>query len=436
MTSLDRRTAIVIAGLFAVSPALAADGDWHGDAPGVTHRIAAAALPDPFATHSAFNRPRVVARPDGAVPQVPPGFEIKLFTDKLKGPRLIRVAPNGDIFVAESRSGRIRVLRAEGDGAAPTQDSVFADDLNEPFGIAFYPPGPDPQFVYIGDTDGVLRIPYRNGDLKARGAPETLFKDLWSSGGHWTRDVVFSPDGRHLFVSVGSGSNVAEGLETKSPDAARSFEMSHAIGAAWDREENRADVLEFDPDGKNLHVFATGIRNCVTIAIQPGDGSLWCATNERDGLGDNLPPDYVTEVKPGAFYGWPWYYTGDHEDPRHPHERPDLAGHVAMPSILIQPHSAPLQAAFYEGAMFPEFRGQAFVALHGSWNRAMRTGYKVVQLVFKDGKPTGEYRDFVTGFVVSDDAVWGRPVGVAVDRQGALLIGEDGNDTIWRVTRR
>ncbi len=428
------RIAAALVAFPILAPAYAAEGDWHGDAPGTVHRIAAD-LPAPYATSSAANGPSIVKRPDNAVPTAPAGFVVQPFAAGLEEPRVIRVAPNGDIFVAESAGNRIHVFRAEGDGAKPTRDGIFANDLNRPFGIAFYPPGPDPKFVYVANTNGVVRFPYRNGDLTASGPPERVVSDLWSSGGHWTRDVIFSPDGARMFVAVGSGSNVAEGLNRKTPDAIHEFEAKYGLGAAWGHEQNRADVLEFDPDGKNMRIFATGIRNCVTMAIEPANGSLWCSTNERDGLGDNLPPDYVTEVRQGAFYGWPWYYIGDHADPRHANERPDLAGHVTVPSVLLQPHSAPLQMTFYDGAMFPEFRGSAFVALHGSWNRAMRTGYKIVRLPFKDGKATGDYEDFVTGFVVNDDSVWGRPVGVAVDRLGALLVGEDGNDTIWRVTR-
>ncbi len=237
--------------------------------------------------------------PAGAAPIAAAGVAVSLFTDKLEEPRLIRVAPNGDIFVAESQAGRIRVLRAGGDGANPSVASTFAADLDAPFGIAFYPPGPDPQFVYVGDTDAVKRFPYRNGDLKARGPAETLVKDLWSSGGHWTRDIAFSADGKRMFVSVGSGSNVADGMPGDPPGGLAAFAASHPLGAAWDNEENRADVLEFDPLGKGLHIYATGIRNCVTVPIDPATGTLYCVTNERDGLGDNLPPDYVTSVQAG-----------------------------------------------------------------------------------------------------------------------------------------
>jgi glucose/arabinose dehydrogenase len=225
-------------------------------------------------------------------------------------------------------------------------------------------------------------------------------------------------------------------MDHKSPDEIRAAEAQHGLGASWGREESRAAVLVTNPDGSGgLHPFANGIRNCVGLAIRPGSDELWCATNERDALGDNLPPDYVTRVANGGFYGWPWYYTGGNEDPRHKGERPDLADKVMVPDVLLQPHSAPLELTFYEGSLFPaSYRGNAFVALHGSWNRGIRTGYKVARIVLKDGKPTGEYEDFLTGMVASDQGVWARPVGVAVAHDGALLVSEDANGTIWRVS--
>jgi glucose/arabinose dehydrogenase len=239
-----------------------------------------------------------------------------------------------------------------------------------------------------------------------------------------------------MFVSVGSGSNDAEGMPEKSAKAVADFETTHALGSTWDNEENRANVLQLDPQGRELRILATGIRNCVTMPIQAVTGTIYCVTNERDGLGDDLPPDYVTSVQPGAFYGWPWYFIGDHQDPRHAKERPDLADKITVPDVLIQPHSAPLQGVFYEGAMFAAWRGSLVVALHGSWNRATRTGSKIVRVIFVNGKPTGAYEDILTGFVVSNAEVWGRPVGVAVDHEGALLISEDGNNTLWRLTRK
>jgi glucose/arabinose dehydrogenase len=261
-----------------------------------------------------------------------------------------------------------------------------------------------------------------------------------SSGGHTTRDIVFSPDGRRMFVSVGSGSNVAEGMVTKGPEDVRSWEAAHGVGAAWGAEASRANILVTDPEGRGpLRAYATGIRNPVGLAMHPSTGALWTSTNERDGLGDDLVPDYVTGVREGGYYGWPWYYMGNHEDPRHAGERPDLAGKTLSPDVPVQAHSATLGIAFYTASsgasVFPaEYRGDLFVACHGSWNRNSRTGYKVVRVRFRDGIPTGDYEDFITGFVVDQRSVWGRPVGVAVARDGALLVSDDGGGTLWRVS--
>ena len=234
-----------------------------------------------------------------------------------------------------------------------------------------------------------------------------------------------------MFVSVGSASNVDEGVPT--PD--QSQIAGSPLGASFGDEKGRADVLAFDPDGKHERVYATGIRNCSGLAVQPGTGALWCAVNERDGLGDDLPPDYATHVAQGAFYGWPWYYLGDHQDPRHKGERADLKNRITTPDVLIQAHSAPLGIAFYTADQFPsEYKGDAFVTLHGSWNRSKRTGYKVVRLVMKDGKSTGVYEDFLVGFVGDDKSVWGRPVGVAAAHDGSLLVSDDGSGSIWRVS--
>ena len=435
----NRLAAFVVASLcIAWVSAFAADtltgaaayGDWRTDAPGVRRKITAADMPAPFATGSARETARVVAAPAGARLSVPPGFAISLFADRLQGPRAIRVAPNGDIFVAESRAGRIRVLRGT---ATAEQSEVFASGLDSPFGIAFYPPGPEPRYVYVGLPDSVIRFPYRSGDLKPSGPPETVVPRLSGSGaGHWTRDIAFSPDGKRMFVSVGSGSNDGEGIAKTAPDG---WIARHPLGAAWGYETDRAAVLVFEPQGQDRRVYATGLRNCVGLAVEPHSGDLWCSVNERDGLGDNLPPDYLTRVREGAFYGWPWYYIGDHEDPRHKDERPDLAGKVTIPDVLIQPHSAPLAMMIYDGDSFPaEYRGSPLAALHGSWNRHLRTGYKIVRAIVKDGVPTGEYEDFVTAFVTQDGSVWGRPVGIAVAKDGALLFSEDGNGTIWRVS--
>ena len=410
----------------------AAYGDWRTDAPGVRRLIRPNDLPAPGTSASAHAR--VVSRPAGAELKVPPGFKVAPFARNLSDPRQLRVAPNGDVFVAESGAGRIRVLRPNAAGTAPSENTVFADDLDYPFGIAFYPNGDNPEWVYVATTSSVVRFPYRNGDLKARGPAQTIVAQL-PTGGHSTRDVVFSPDGTRMFVSVGSRSNVSQGGGKLGDLARRQWEAEHGVGATAGSETDRATVLVFDPQGKNRRNFANGVRNCVGMAIAPATGELWCSTNERDGLGDDLPPDYVTRIREGAFYGWPWYYIGANEDPRHRGARPDLAGKVTVPDTLIQPHSAPLGMTFYTGSQFPaEYHGQAFAALHGSWNRAKRTGYKIIRIVLRDGVPTGEYEDFVTGFVTGDGRVWGRPVGVAIAKDGSLLFTEDGNNTIWRVS--
>jgi glucose/arabinose dehydrogenase len=352
----------------------------------------------------------------------------------------VRIAPNGDIFVAETKAGRVRVLRAAAGAHKPSQSEVFASGLDGPFGIAFYPPDPAPQWLYVATNNQVVRFAYHPGDMQARAASQIVVAKLADTAtGHSTRDIVLSADGARMFVSVGSGSNAAEGEPHKTPAEVREWEAAHGLGAAWAGEANRADVLIFNVDGKEpARIFATGIRNCVGLAVQPNTGDVWCATNERDGLGDDLVPDYATRVHEGAFYGWPWYYLGSHEDPRHAGERPDLAGKVTLPDVLFQSHSAPLTLVYYEAtsgvAAFPrEYLGDAFVALHGSWNRSHRTGYKVVRVRFKDGAPSGEYQDFLTGFVVDDGHVWGRPVGVAVALDGALLVSDDASNTLWRV---
>jgi glucose/arabinose dehydrogenase len=412
----------------------AAFGSWHDDAPGKRRHITADALPPPYASPSAGNTVRVVRAPAGAQLKVPAGFEVKPFASGLSGPRLLRTAPNGDIFVAETGAGRVRVLRPGENGAAAGQNEVFAGGLHGPFGIAFYP-ADKPEWVYVGNTDSVVRFAYRDGDMKARGAPESIVAAL-PTGGHSTRDVAFSKDGSKMFVSVGSASNDAEGMGRLDPAGLRKWEQGKPAGAAWGFESERADVLVFDPQGKDRRIYATGIRNCVGLAINPTTGDLWCSTNERDGLGDNLPPDYITRVREGGFYGWPWYYMGAHEDPRHLGERPDLKDKVTVPDVLIQPHSASLQMMFYTGDQFPaDLKGSAFAAEHGSWNRATRTGYKIIRAIVKDGVPTGEYEDFVTGFVLDDASVWGRPVGVVQAKDGSLLFSEDGNGTVWRVSR-
>lgn len=409
-------------------------GDWKADKPGVRRLIKPQDLQAPFVTESASNGPGVAERPEGANPVVLPGFTAELIASGIANPRVVRVAPNGDLFVANSNDDEIRVYRLGKGSAKPVQKAIFASNLSRPYGIAFYPPGDKPQWVYVANSDSVVRIAYRNGDLKASAEPETIVSNI-PLGGHWTRDIAFSPDGKAFYVSVGSESNIAEGMGKEPRGGLDAWIKSMPLGAAWGEEDGRADVLAFDPDGKNGRIAATGLRNCSGMTVQPATGALWCVVNERDSLGDNIPFEFATTVKDGAFYGWPWYYIGNNEDPRRKGERPDLAGKATIPDVLMQAHSAPLNIVFYEGSNFPaEYKGDAFVALHGSWNRGVRTGYKVVRLKFKDGKPTGEYEDFITGFVISNDSVWGRPVGVAVAKDGALILTEDANGTIWRIT--
>jgi len=395
----------------------AAYGDWRTDGPGVRRRITSADMQRPYDMASGSNHPTVAARPANAWPKAPPGFVVELWAGGLDNPRLIRTAPNGDVFVAESEPGRIRILRGAEGGKSP-EIRTFAEDLYQPFGIAFWPPGPNPRYIYIANTDSVVRFPYRTGDVQPAGPAEKIVTGL-PRGGHWTRDVAFSADGSRMFVSVGSRSNAAD----------------HWINAPWQSDEGRAVVLSFTPDGEDKRFFATGLRNCVGMAVQPGTGELWCSVNERDGLGDDLPPDYLTRVRESAFYGWPWFYIGGNEDPRHAGEQPALRSRVTVPDVLVQPHSASMEMTFYDRAQFPaDYRGDIFAAFHGSWNRTKRTGYKVVRVLLKNGQPTGEYEDFLTGFVISDGNVWGRPVGVAVAQDGALLVSEDGNGTIWRIS--
>jgi glucose/arabinose dehydrogenase/mono/diheme cytochrome c family protein len=391
--------------------------DFRFEKPGTTWKITVQDLPAPFATNSAGNGPRIVPRPENMWPQAPKGFKVDLYVAGLENPRLIRTAPNGDFFVAESEPGRIKIFRGITPDGKPEILSIFASDLDNPFGIAFYPLGPNPKWVYVGNTNSVVRFPYENGDLKARG-PSQHLADLPSNGkGHWTRDIQFSPDGNTMFVAVGSGSNVDD------PD-------THPV------EKNRANILAFNTDGSGMRIYAYGIRNPVGLAINPQTGQLWCSVNERDALGDNLVPDYITHVQPDGFYGWPWWYMGGHQDPRHEGKHLELKNKVITPDVLLQPHDASLEMTFYEGEQFPqEYDGDIFASEHGSWNRAVRTGYEVIRVpLHHTGQATGEYQEFLTGFVLSDGDVWGRPVGVTIAHDGSLLVTDDGSNSIWRVS--
>jgi glucose/arabinose dehydrogenase len=397
--------------------------DYTKERPGVMRHLTAKDLPAPYATKGVDNGPNQVARPKDAWPQAPKGFKVDLYYTGLDQPRLIRTAPNGDLFVAISYQNKVMVFRGVGPDGKAKQVSTFAEDLSQPFGINFYPAGPNPKWVYIGNTDSVVRFPYQVGDMKARGPAQKL-TDLpgggrLRGGGHWTRDVAFTKDGQHMLVSVGSHSNVDD------PD-------THP------EEYHRADVLEYTPEGKFEKVYAYGIRNCVGEAINPITGELWCSTNERDMLGDNLVPDYITHVQEGGFYGWPWYYMsadGGVQDPRQQGKHPELKGKVITPDVLLQPHFASLEMLFYQGSQFPaEYKGDVIAAEHGSWNKSNRAGYEVIVAPVKNGHATGEYMDFLTGFTTPNGDVWGRPVGVTVGNDGSLFVTDDGSGSIWRVS--
>jgi len=382
-------------------------------APPAHYQFTADTLPPPFASPSATNPPHVVQRPAEAQLQLPPGFEIRTFAEGgFKRPRWMALAPNGDVFVADDQAGAIIILRdTHGDGTAGER-FTFATDLNQPFGMAFWR-----DYFYVANTDAVVRFRYKAGQTKAEGPPEKICS-LPGQGyrQHWTRNVVFRPDGAKMYVTVGSQTNVSV-----------------------ESEPMRAAISEFNPDGTGHRLLATGTRNPIGLAFQPGTGKLWAAVQERDGLGDDLPPDYVTQIKDGGFYGWPFAYAGPHEEPRHKGERPDLVQKAIVPDVLVQAHSSVLGLVFYDGPMFPpEYRGDAFVAMHGSWNRSKRTGYKIARIRFKDGRPVGGYDDFLTGWMLDENSneVWGRPVGLLVLKDGSLLIAEDGAKKIWRVTYR
>jgi glucose/arabinose dehydrogenase len=398
----------------------AAFTDYRRQQPGTVRKITVADLPQPYATQAVDNGPHLVPRPADAWPKALPGFSVTEYATGLTNPRLVRTAPNGDLFVVESEPGRIRVLRGVDAHGHAEKMEVYAAGLTQPFGLAFYPPGPNPAYLYVANTDSVVRFPYHNGDVEAAGKPETVVAKIpgggrLRGGGHWTRDLAFSNDGARLFISVGSHSNVDDSDNNPA-------------------EFHRADILVASPDGSGLAVYAWGIRNAVGIAVHPRTGQLWASVNERDNLGDNLVPDYITHIEPGGFYGWPWFYMGGHWDPRHQGKHPELQSKVLTPDVLLQPHNASLEMTFYEAAEFPpEYRGDIFAAEHGSWNKAERTGYEVIRVPLEKGRATGEYEDFLTGFVTPSGDVWGRPVGVAVAKDGSLIVTDDGSNTVWRV---
>ncbi len=364
-------------------------------------------LPMPYATKSAANSPSKVSPPEGFLPTVPAGFTINVFASKFKVPRWLTVAPNGDIFLADMGAGEIIILRdPQNTGGAQTREA-FVTGLSRPFGIAFHD-----DYVYVGAMKELVRFKYDPKTSKRLGEAEHLMN--LPGGGHDTRSVVFSKDGKHVFVGVGSESNVRPG-----------------------EEPIRAAITICDPDGKNARQFATGLRNPVGLALEPVTGQVWTTVNERDELGDNLPPDYFTSVKNGGFYGWPYSYIGDNVDARAKPQRPELVAKAIVPDVLLGAHVAPLQFAFYTGKQFPEsYRGGAFVAEHGSWNRSTRSGYQIAFVAFKDGQPSADPVPFMTGLLPdsSSDTVYGRPVGVATAPDGSLLVSEDGAAVIYRIS--
>ena len=382
--------------------------------PGQKVVITPESLPKPGATQSARNNPTVVAKPSNATLAAPQGFSIAPFVEgDYKQLRWVIEGANGDLFASDARMNTVFLFRdsnKDGKIDAASERFEFATGLNQPFGMAV-----NGGYFYVANTDSVVRYKYSTGQTKVEGAPEKII-DLPGRGynQHWTRNILFSKDGKKLFVSVGSESNASEEADAR-----------------------RAAISEYNPDGSGHRIFASGIRNPIGLAWNPTTGVLWTAVNERDGLGDDLVPDYVTSVKDGGFYGWPYSYIGSNPDPRLEGKRQDLVSKAIVPDVLVEAHSAALGLVFYTGRMFPaDYSGDAFVALHGSWNRSMRSGYKVVRIQFKNGRPEGGYENFVTGWVPDEAGkeVWGRPVGLTQLRDGSLLIVDDGGNKIWRVT--
>jgi glucose/arabinose dehydrogenase len=377
------------------------------------YKITTASLPPPNPGMDADNPPRVIPRPPDAELHLPPGFEVSTFAEgDFKFVRWMALAPNGDVFVSDAELKKIIILRdTNNDGKADTR-FVFASNLDLPFGLAFWK-----NYLYVGATNAVLRFSYKAGQVEAQGSPEKI-ADLPGRGyrQHWTRNVIFDPSGKKLYVTVGSESNVSV-----------------------EKEPQRATISEYNPDGSGHRIFASGLRNPVGLAFHPTTKRLWATVQERDRLGDDLPPDYLTEVQEDGFYGWPYSYIGKNEDPRRKGERTDLVNKAIVPEVLIQAHSAVLGLVFYNGGMFPrEYRGDAFIALHGSWNRTKRTGYKIIRVPLKNNRLVGDYEDFLAGWMLDENRreVWGRPAGLLVLKDGSMLVSDDGANKVWRVTYR
>jgi glucose/arabinose dehydrogenase len=399
--------ALAVLGLFGLAtPALA-----QNDPVGTRYLIRPADLPKPFATPSASNSGRVVPRPAGHQFSTLPGFTMTVFADGFSNARYLHVVANGDVLLAETRAGRISVLRdADGDGRAETV-AVLAENLNQPHGLVARD-----GWLYVGEATQVRRLPYTPGDLKARGPAEDVTRPGSlgpSPGNHRTREILFAPDGQSFTVSVGSRGNLDE-----EP-------LPHA------------SIQWFKADGTGQRPYATGLRNPIGMGYEPRTGALYTIVNERDGYGDEMVPDYLTRVADGDFYGWPYALTGAVPDPEYGSKRPDLVAKTKTPDVLFRAHSAPIGMVFYTGDQFPaEFKGDAFVTLQGSWNARQPTGYKIVRVPFRDGRPTGEYINFVTNLWVAGTSraeIVARPAGITQARDGSLLVADDGSQTVWRI---
>ncbi len=399
--------ALAIAGLGLGWATTAPAAPQDPQAPGARFQISPKDLPKPYASKGVANRSDTIARPAGAALKLPRGFTAALFASGMAGPRNLLVLPNGDVLAAESYAGKITLLRdANGDGKAD-KAVTFADGFERPYGMALHNGA-----LYVGDVHGIWKLAYTAGADKA-GPRTRVTKDgaLGSWDDHWTRNIAFNSKGQ-LFLAEGSTQNI--GIDP-APHAA---------------------ISTVNPDG-TLTPFATGLRNPVGMHFYPGTDDLYVAVNERDMLGTDLPPDYFTRVQQGEFFGWPYAYIGPHPDPNFGSKRPDLVKTTKTPDVLFRSHSAPLGMVFYEGSQFPaEYKGDAFVALHGSWNAAKPTGYKVVRIKFAGKRPEAGYENFVTGWWQSGNdpaKVWGRPAGLAVAKDGSLLIADDAGKAIWRV---
>ena len=369
-------------------------------------------LPPPFHSESVRNGPMVVPAPGGVQLKVPAGFKVEVAAEGFEVPRFMLRGPGGEILLSDSaRDGAGCVwllLDADGDGRID-QKSKLIERLDRPYGLAWWK-----DYLYVGEPDSVKRYKYDAKTRKAAGPGEEVISLKGHGSGHWTRTLLFDAKGEKLYVTVGSESNVDAGEDPR-----------------------RAAINRYNPDGSGHEIFASGLRNVIGLRWHPGSDRLWAATQERDALGDDLVPDYFTEVKQGAFYGWPYAYIGPHEDPRRKGERPELVAKTVVPDVLLGSHVAVLDALFYQGKMFPkEYHGGAFLAQHGSWNRKNRVGYNVVFLPFKDGRPDGQPREFLSGFMLAPEKreVWGRPVGLYEMPDGSLLMSDDGGKKIWRIS--